>query len=228
VLLSFAPSVLILIILGKTQAIKNAVAKRAMYVVSGIITVVLGIVLYQNITSSEQASAYKAETLFDKIDSQRGVYGSQEKEGTAYFNLPSATASSPLLIFPAGLVATYYRPFLWEIGNPVMALSALESLLFLILTLYVFRKVGIIKFFKTVIGNPVVLFCFIFAILFGGAVGASTANFGSLVRYKIPSMPFYLIMLIMIMHLRGVQYPAFIRKPLSRIKLHDVRDSRFN
>jgi hypothetical protein len=41
-------------------------------------------------------------------------------------------------------------------------------------------------------------------------------------------MPFYLIMLIMIMHLRGVQYPAFIRKPLSRIKLYDVRDSRFN
>ena len=37
-----------------------------------------------------------------------------------------------------------------------------------------------------------VLFCFIFAITFAFAVGISSYNFGTLVRYKIPFMPFYL------------------------------------
>ena len=42
------------------------------------------------------------------------------------------------------------------------------------------------------------MYCFMFAIVFGLFVGASTVNFGTLVRYKIPSLPFYAISLFLV------------------------------
>jgi hypothetical protein len=43
-----------------------------------------------------------------------------------------------------------------------------------------------------------VLYCFLFAMLFALFVGATTLNFGTLCRYKIPCMPFYVIALLLI------------------------------
>jgi hypothetical protein len=42
------------------------------------------------------------------------------------------------------------------------------------------------------------MYSFLFSIVFALFVGASTLNFGSLVRYKIPCTPFYLISLFLI------------------------------
>jgi len=42
------------------------------------------------------------------------------------------------------------------------------------------------------------MYSFLFAIVFGLFVGASTLNFGTLVRYKIPCLPFYAISLFLI------------------------------
>ncbi|MFT6828639.1 MAG: hypothetical protein ACI9GZ_003758, partial [Bacteroidia bacterium] len=47
-----------------------------------------------------------------------------------------------------------------------------------------------------VFDDPFLVFCLIFSILFAFAVGVSTANFGTLMRYKIPMMPFFLILLL--------------------------------
>ena len=41
--------------------------------------------------------------------------------------------------------------------------------------------------------------CFIFSITFAFAVGITTPNFGTLVRYKIQCMPFYIAMLFMLL-----------------------------
>jgi len=42
------------------------------------------------------------------------------------------------------------------------------------------------------------MYCLLFALLFALFVGATTANFGTLVRYKIPCMPFYIIAIFLI------------------------------
>jgi hypothetical protein len=44
-----------------------------------------------------------------------------------------------------------------------------------------------------------ILFCLLFAILFALFVGATTLNFGTLVRYKVPCMPFYIISLVLLL-----------------------------
>jgi hypothetical protein len=66
------------------------------------------------------------------------------------------------------------------------------------LTLFVLYKTGPLRFLRSILKDPVILYCLLFALLFALFVGATTANFGTLVRYKIPCMPFYIIDLFLI------------------------------
>lgn len=92
--------------------------------------------------------------------------------------------------FPA-TIAGLYRPFLWEAKNVVMIMSGIENFLLLIFSLYCFLKQPII-FFRTIISNPMVIFCLSFAVIFAFSVALSTSNFGALVRLRIPMLPFFL------------------------------------
>jgi len=65
-------------------------------------------------------------------------------------------------------------------------------------TLYIICKAGLISCIKMVIKDPLIMYCFLFSIVFALFVGASTLNFGTLVRYKIPCLPFYVISLFLI------------------------------
>ncbi|HEY0356042.1 MAG TPA: hypothetical protein VGC29_07565 [Flavisolibacter sp.] len=131
------------------------------------------------VITSQQINAYEAGSTYNLGEIEPGLAGIASK------------------LFPAFIVA-FYRPFFWEVNNPFSLLSAMESFLLLILTLYVLRKVGIKNFFLTIIRQPVILYCFTFAIIFGISVGIASGNFGTLVRYKIPAVPFYLIGLLLI------------------------------
>jgi ABC-type uncharacterized transport system permease subunit len=44
-----------------------------------------------------------------------------------------------------------------------------------------------------------IMYCLLFALVFALFVGVTTLNFGTLVRYKIPCMPFYIIALVLIL-----------------------------
>jgi hypothetical protein len=59
-------------------------------------------------------------------------------------------------------------------------------------------KVGRVKFFRS-FQDPTILFCLVFSLIFAFAVGVSTYNFGTLMRYKIPLMPFYCVGLVLIL-----------------------------
>lgn len=166
----------------------------------------------QGIASSEIASQYAAQNILKALDAQQGTYSHAEDMGS-YFTvgeLEDNSIGSILLLFPAGVVASLFRPFLWEVSSPVMLLTALESLAFLWLTLLCFRYVSFKKFASILTDNPVLMFCFIYAILFAGLVGMTTLNFGTLARYKIPALPLYLIMLFVILDKSGRVRPDVV------------------
>ena len=102
--------------------------------------------------------------------------------------------------FPLALNVTLFRPYLWEVRNPVMLLAALESVLVFLITAYVAIRVRL-NIFVIVKRNPFLLFLLLFSISFAFAVGFSTYNFGSLVRYKIPMIPIYLSALSILYYL---------------------------
>ncbi len=93
--------------------------------------------------------------------------------------------------FPLAVTAGLFRPFIFEARNPVMFISGVENTFLLIFTLIFLFKVGPVKVIKYVIKEPVLLFSLTFAIVFAFGIGLSTSNFGALVRYKIPCIPFY-------------------------------------
>ena len=76
--------------------------------------------------------------------------------------------------------------------------AAIEGVVSLFFTIRLLYKCGFIRFTKLIFSNPEVQFCMIFSVAFAFAVGFTSFNFGSLVRYKIPLMPFYFIALFIL------------------------------
>ncbi|MBO7133342.1 MAG: hypothetical protein J6W06_04195 [Bacteroidales bacterium] len=92
---------------------------------------------------------------------------------------------------PKAVIAGLYRPFIFESETAVMLLSGLENTALLLLTLYVFFKAGIKYTIKQILGNPFVSMCLLFSVVLALGIGISTSNFGALVRFKIPLIPFF-------------------------------------
>lgn len=102
--------------------------------------------------------------------------------------------------------ATLFRPFLWEARNPVMLLSGLENIYILLLTLFLIIKLKFSKFFVLISEHPLVLFSMLFSIFFAFSVGLATSNFGTLVRLKIPCIPYYVSSLFIMRHIYEIKY----------------------
>jgi hypothetical protein len=118
---------------------------------------------------------------------------SQQQNGSGYsIGEQDGTLDGMAKLAPQAIIVALFRPFLWEARNPTMLLSALEATYFLVLTGRVLFRVGFFKTIKTITNTPILTLCFVFSLIFAISVGISSGNFGTLVRYKIPLMPFYL------------------------------------
>lgn len=119
---------------------------------------------------------------------------------------------------PAAINMALFRPYIWDARNPVMLLSGLENLILLLLTIYVIVKAGYHKIIFILFSNPLLVFSFLFAIFFAFSVGLTTANYGALVRLKIPCIPFYVATLYML-HILTIEKreERFRRKPIHKV-----------
>jgi hypothetical protein len=106
---------------------------------------------------------------------------------------------------PAAAFTTLYRPFIWETRKPIMLLSAVESFLLLLATLFLFYKTRVYRFFLYCFGNPYIIFSFLFVIMLGAVVGLTTFNFGTIARYRVPLLPFISFLLVMIYNKINIQ-----------------------
>lgn len=135
---------------------------------------------------------------------------SQTEKGSGYnIGEQDGTIGGMAKLAPQAVVVALFRPFLWEARNPTMLLSALEATYFLILTARIIFRVGFFKTLKTVTSTPILTLCFVFSLIFAISVGISSGNFGTLVRYKIPLMPFYLAGLYI---LQSITQEASVRR----------------
>ncbi|MEZ4888186.1 MAG: hypothetical protein R3E32_25885 [Chitinophagales bacterium] len=128
-------------------------------------------------------------------------HGYLSNEGQTGYTLGEIEFSIPGILskFPASVNVALFRPYLSEVNNPVMLIAALEGTAFMAVTLYVFFKVGFFRSLKIAFGTPFISFCLLYALFFAFAVGFATYNFGALVRYKIPCLPFYIGAVFMVL-----------------------------
>lgn len=120
-----------------------------------------------------------------------------ENEGASGYTLGDVdfTIAGIFKKLPASINVALFRPYIWEVKNPLMLLNAIEGVITLLLTLIIFLKVGLFRFFKRCLKDPMFVFFISYAIIFLFAVGFTSYNFGALVRYKIPGFLFYYIAL---------------------------------
>ena len=60
------------------------------------------------------------------------------------------------------------------------------------ITILLLLRVGPIKVYNQIRKEPLLTFSIVFSVFFAFSVGLTTSNFGALVRYKIPAVPFFL------------------------------------
>lgn len=203
ILVSYVPFLLLFLALKNVNLIKNRVFK--IILAAGML---IGIMLgFTKIMKELQGSMtkYAGDSITKTISGYQKNYASQESWATSNFSLGvefDGSVTSLIKMAPAAVVATLFRPFIWESRKPSTLLSSLESLAIMLFTLRVLLLLGPLKFFKA-LRDPAIIYCLAFSILFALFVGATTPNFGTLCRYKIPCMPFYIISLILIMDKYG-------------------------
>lgn len=150
----------------------------------------------------EELGNYAFSNITETVKTQQYNFQAQAEESGSSFSLGpefDGSVGGLVAMAPAAIVATLFRPFLWESKKISTVLSSLESLALMFFTIYVLFKAGLVIFFRSLFKDPLVVFSFSFSMMFAIFVGATTLNFGSLVRYKIPCMPFYLITLFLIL-----------------------------
>jgi hypothetical protein len=196
----------IFMILNILNGIKSRLARVFTFVML-IVVFSTGLFLLQD-PINDALGAYAVDNLENNMELLQTNYKnmSQEDAGSNFEMGP--IEPGPIGIakkFPVGIVATLFRPFVWEARKVIMLFSALESLFMLLFTLYVFRKAGFFFSIKTILTNANVFLFIMFSLLFAGMVGLSTLNFGTLARYRIPIIPFYLMGLLLILHDRTLK-----------------------
>jgi hypothetical protein len=191
ILLSFLPPAIFWIVNENKNRIKNNTVRILLTPLALGIGIALALLSATNL--SEGDARYDIDKISERSQVNTLYLTKQVVTGSAYdIGTFDGSLSSLATVGPAAIVVALYRPFLWESRNPMMLLSALESTWFIILTFQFFFKVGIVKAIKFIATKPILIFCIFFSLILGFGVGINSGNFGTLVRYKIPIMPFYL------------------------------------
>jgi len=201
ILVSYVPFFFLFLIMKNVNLIRNSFVRMMI----GPALIIGSVFVGQQVMKKfeKELGGYAAENIAKQIQHQQQTYQDQAALGIGESNFSlgvefDGSMSSMLKMAPAAIVATLYRPFIWESTKVSTMLSSLESLALIIFTLATFFKVGIFNFFRIVGKDPTITYCLLFALLFALFVGATTPNFGTLCRYKIPCMPFYVIALVLI------------------------------
>lgn len=201
ILISYLPFFVLFIILKNMQGIKNRLLKY-MLAPALIFASMYGFTLVMD-SYDKELGAYAVNDVTKSIQHLNGVYSTMDGNETAESNFDlgvefDGSFKGLISLAPIAIFTTFYRPFLWESRKVSSMLASLESFVLLLFTFYVIFKSGIKTFIKLVLTDPLIMYCFLFSLVFALFVGASTLNFGTLVRYKIPCLPFFTISLFLI------------------------------
>lgn len=220
ILISFLPALMFWLFLSY----RNMIASRFIRVVSGpavvMASLVFGYFLVKRL--GEEFTQFSIKNVLTTAQTFHEWHGYLAKaEQASGYSLGNVDGSwlSVISKMPAAINVTLFRPYLWEAKSAIMLFSALESLTILFITIMVFYKNGIRNTLNYIVGNPTVFFCMIFSLIFAFAVGFTSYNFGALVRYKIPCIPFFLAGLAILHHISAADRE---RRYMERLRLRTM------
>lgn len=178
-----------------------AIAKKPLHlVVAGAVAVVAMVVL------GELFPQYSMDSLADEAANLQ-YQGQQVEGGSSYVmgDYEQTTLMGQLMFAPMAITASLFRPFLVEAHNAVALINGLEMTVVLYLWFRILRVRGAAGAWRVLRRSPPLVFCVVFVILFSLGVGLATTNLGTLSRYRVPMMPMYALVLVMLYPWRGLK-----------------------
>ncbi len=208
VILAIKPYILFALLPGSILWLSNNLVKKINHgfvrlIATPVILALGGIAGYLALYQmGDNLGQYKLENVLEKA-----VVTQQDMKADHYggktYNIGEFDASfgGILAVAPMAIFSGIFRPGLWDVKNVVMLISAMENTYLLILTLFLLIRLKFFGFFNLIRKNPMLLFCMLFSLFFAFSVGLTVANFGSLVRLRIPELPFFVAGIFMLRHL---------------------------
>jgi len=200
--------IIIMLIHHYVKDVSNKVVKYTVLPIFITLFLIFGMYFMLNVGSSIGGWYSSVDKIVEKayitqLDLKQQYYGGNSFDIGNFDKSIGGLFSKSIPALMAGL----FRPYIWESKNPVMFISGVENFIYLFLFLYVillsfmaFFKLGFNYMVKTAFDNSLVVFSMVFSIMFAFMVGLTTANFGALVRYKIPLIPLFLSTLFIIIN----------------------------
>ena len=155
----------------------------------------------------DTVESYKIDQLEKKAEGFHSwhTHLAQTEGGSAY-SLGGDVSYTPAGILrqaPMAILISLFGPFIWQIRSPVMLLSGMESLVFLYLILKIVFNRRVYQIGGMISGDPILSFCIPFILILAMAIGMTSFNYGALVRYKIPLLPFLGVTITLINYYYG-------------------------
>lgn len=202
IIIALLPGVFIWLSFSRLKKIKNPVLRWAVAPTFISLFLFLSFVIL-GLFSDAFGDYGDIDSIIEKAQITQGDLIRAEAYSENYFNVGQidGTLSGFLKLAPQAILAGLFRPFLWDVNTVLMLLAGIENTITLIVSLIIIWRTGIVKGIKIISNEPLVIFSLVFAIIFAFAVGVTTANFGALVRLRIPLLPFFTGSLVILYNL---------------------------
>lgn len=135
----------------------------------------------------------------DRLGEEIATFQGHGGKGNSGIHMGDATNTSLLgqmQYVPFALFLGLYRPGIWEASNPQMLINGLETLGFLVFSIRGAITAGYSGMMARLVRYPFLMFCIVFALTMAVGTGLTTFNLGSLSRYRMPLLPFFVTFLV--------------------------------
>lgn len=158
--------------------------------------IALGFSLIALVAIGKLFPRYALDNLAEQISRQQTIGQSQDAgSSSSLFDSTDASTVTQLRNLPVATFSVLFRPFIFEAHNILAFVNALETTLIAIIFFIIIRRRTFRECWHNLFNSPMLVYCFVFTVVCAVGVGLTTVNLGTLSRYRMPMMPFYMILL---------------------------------
>lgn len=194
---AFVPTLLLWVSFQKLTSIRSVAFRMLVFPVVAIFLVVSAYYAVVNISKGDARYSLDRIAQTAKITAYDIGFYTGRDAGSGYsLGELDGTFGSLVTKIPQAINVTLFRPYLWEVKNPLMLLSAVEGTCLLLVVIYIVATARHRVF--SLLNDPDILFALIFSLIVAFAVGVTSYNFGTLSRYKIPMLPYFALSIMLL------------------------------